>query len=178
MPPPLSWALQAVLAITFAWAAGAKVARWSTWRATLPGYGIARGLLGPVAVGVPLLEATVSTLAVAGVTRVAMAAALALLSAFSFGVLRARARQGDRLPCGCFGRTEERDYRVMLARNAVLAALAGAVLLFGREVELLSGAGAPDMKDAVPGLLVAVGALLAVWMAKHATSLMHRRENM
>ena len=178
MPPPLSWALQALLALTFAWAAGAKLARWTTWKATLPGYGIATKLVVPLAIAVPLLEATVAGLAVAGITRVAMALALALLSIFSFAVLNARTRQGDRLPCGCFGRTEERDYRVMLARNAFLAALAAAVLLFGDEGDLLSGSGAPDLEDAVPGLLVAVGAALVVWMAKHATSLMHRRENM
>lgn len=177
MPPPLSWALQALLAITFVWAAGAKVAHWSSWRATLPGYGIPGRLLAPVALLVPVLELTVATLTVAGATRVAMAAALALLSAFSYAVLRARVRQGDRLPCGCFGRTEERDYRVMLLRNSFLAALAALVLLFGERADLRSGSGAPDLDDVVPGLLVAVGALLVVWMAKHATSLLQRREN-
>ena len=177
MPPPLSWALQALLALVFAWASGTKLVRWPAWRSSLAGYGLTPAPASAAAVLVPLLEATVAVLVVAGATRIAMAGILTLLSGFSFAILRARVHSGDRLPCGCFGRTEERDYRLMLGRNAGLAALAGAVLVFGEDGDLVSGAGAPRIEDVLPGLLVVVGALLVVWMARHASSLFHRREN-
>ena len=177
MPPPLSWAVQAFVAATFAWAATSKLSHWSAWRASLGSYGIPRRLRTATEFSVPLVEVAVAVVVVTGPTKVALAVALALVSVFSLAILRARARTGDRLPCGCFGGTEERDYRLMLLRNSVLAGLTGILLLFGEDGDLVSRPGAPEIDDAVPGLLVLVGALLILWLAKHAASLLHRREN-
>ena len=131
-----------------------------------------------VAVLVPVLELGVAALVVAGETKIAMAAVIALLNGFSLAVLQARARTGDRLPCGCFGRTEERDYRLMLTRNSLLGILAGAVLIGGDADGFVADGGAPTAGDLIPALLVAVGVLLVLWMSRYATSLMRRREHM
>jgi hypothetical protein len=49
--------------------------------------------------------------------------------AFSLAILRARLMQpGNRLGCGCFGNTSVLDYRIMLLRNAAIAALLAFVL--------------------------------------------------
>ena len=178
MPDPLPWILQAVVALTFAWAAAAKLIRWSTWTSSLAAYGVPQGLRAPLAVLVPALEVAVPALMVAGETKSAMAVAIALLSGFSLAVLVARARTGDRLPCGCFGGTEERDYRLMLIRNSLLGGLAGLVLVAGPEDGFVTSGDAPPARELVPVLLVAVGVLLLVWMLRHATSLMRRREHM
>lgn len=175
MPAPFPWILQALLAVTFGWAALAKLVRWSTWRASLGPYGVPKALVSAVATTVPLAEATVAFLLVVGPSRVALAATLALVSAFSLAVLKARNVTGDRLPCGCFGRTEARDFRLMLGRNALLAATAGALLLTGAKGDLASTE-APSPAEVLPALLVAAGLGLVVWMLKYATTLMHRGE--
>ncbi len=178
MPDPLLWICQALLASVLGWAAVAKVAQWGAWRSSLSSYGIPRPMEGPVAILVPLAEAEVVAFVLVGLTRVAMAAALALLAGFCLAVLRARSRAGDRLPCGCFGKTEARDYRLMLVRNAALGVVAGAVLLAGREASPVSPSEVPPADEILPALLAAAGIVLGAWMLKHATSLMRRREHM
>ena len=178
MPDPLVWTLQALLAVVFAWAALAKVIQWSSWRSSLDAYGIPAASLGLVAVLVPVAELGLAALILSGATRVAMAATLALLAFFCLAVLRARARQGDRLPCGCFGKTEARDYRLMIVRNALLGTVAGVVLVVGDEGSPVSSAEMPPAGELLPALLVACGVALVVWMLKHVTTLMKRREHM
>ena len=175
MPAPLQWTLQALLAVTFAWAAAAKTARWSSWRKGLEPYDLPGVLVTPIALAVPLVEAALVVLLVVGPARIALASTLTLVSLFSLAVLRARAHSGDRVPCGCFGRTDERDYRVVLVRNALLGASAGALLVSGTKDDLISTA-SPDPTEAVPALLVATGVALLIWMFKHATSLLRRGE--
>ena len=177
MPVPLLWICQAALAVVFAWAATAKTAQWGSWRSSLSAYGIPPRLEAVVAAAVPAAEVAVVALVVGGLTNVAMALALALLALFSLGVVRARSRSGDRLPCGCFGKTEERDYRFMLVRNALLASLAGIVLI-GDGESLVEGAEMPAADEILPALLAAGGLLLAAWMFRHVTQLMRRREHM
>jgi hypothetical protein len=95
--------------------------------------------------------------------RAGAALAVALLAAFSLVVLRGRSRQGEKLPCGCFGRSRERDYRTMLLRNALLGLLAAVVLLSEREGSALAGVSLPDGAELFPALLVAIGVLVAAW---------------
>ncbi len=153
-----------VLAVAFGWAALAKVARLQAWRRTLAGYRLPEALERAVLGVVPLAEGTAAVLLVAGddVTRSGAALVVALLSAFSLAVLRARRIQGDRLPCGCFGGSGRRDYRLMLARNALLGGLAAAVLLVPRvasfELE------APDASQVLPAALAALGLALVSWL--------------
>lgn len=155
VPTAVASVASSLLAGAFAWSSIAKIARPLGWSRALRHYRLAaeRFLL----VAVPGVEAGTAALLLLGATRAGGALSLALLGAFSLAVVRARSFEGDRLPCGCFGRAEARDYRTMLARNAVLGALAGAVLAPGRDLAFLEGLHAPASDDAVPFALVIVG---------------------
>jgi hypothetical protein len=115
-----------LLGLVFAWAAIAKALRFRRWRGQILGYRLPAA--GTLAVVVPLAEAGVPALVVGGFPTAAGALALGLLAAFSATILRARRLQGDRLPCGCFGGDGRRDYRLLLARNLALGAVAAATL--------------------------------------------------
>jgi hypothetical protein len=158
-----------LLGAVFAWASVAKILRFAEWKRILSAYGLPPSVHGVTSWGVPLVEALVVTLIVMGETRAGAALALMLLSGFSLALVRARSLQGERLPCGCFGRTKERDYRLLLARNAFLALLPATLLLGGRDVAPLSGARAPTGDDLVPTLLALAGILLALWTAREVS---------
>ena len=97
-----------------------------------------------------------------GATRAGAALVLALVAGFSLAILRAHAALGSRLPCGCFGSTRDRDYRVLLARNAVLATAAGGLLIFGRDV---SGYPPAPTSDAwLAAVLAVAGSGLVIWL--------------
>ena len=153
-----------LLALAFAWAAVAKATRFSAWRAALVGYRLPSALVAPVVFVVPALEVAVAFLLARGgnATEIGAALVVALLSAFSLAVLRARRLRGDRLPCGCFGGGGSRDYRLMLVRNALLGAVAAAILLSPRlaryEVE------APEGAQVVPAALAVAGVALIAWL--------------
>lgn len=157
-----------LLGVAFFWAAIAKASRPSAWRAALLGYALPRPLVVPVLVLVPALELVTGFLLSAGgdASKAGAALAVALLAAFSLAVLRARQVRGDRLPCGCFGGSGSRDYRLMLVRNVFLGAVAAAILLVPRvaryELE------APDSSQALPALLVGVGVALVGWLVMTA----------
>jgi hypothetical protein len=161
----------ALLAATFAWAALAKLVRFRDWRAALERYHLPRPLLPVAAAGVPFAEAVVAGIVVAGAGKPGAALALALLAAFSLAVMRAQQVQGDKLPCGCFGRTKVRDYRLLIVRNALLGAGAAAVLFSGSTVALLEGVRAPDRGESIAAVLVVVGVALILWMALHAAQM-------
>lgn len=152
-----------VLAATFLWSAAAKVLNYSGWRSTLRRYRLGR--FEPiVAVGAPVAEAAAAAGVLAGPLKAGAAAILALLAAFSAAIVRLHRLEGNRLPCGCFGRTKERDFRVMLARNVLLASLASAILLSDREVDPFEGIGAPDGAETVAALLTIAGVVAGIWI--------------
>ena len=152
------------LASLFAWSAAAKLLRYDAWRIALAGYALPRPMeLGARAL-VPLTELALAAAIVLGAVRLGAAASLALLAAFSIAILRARSIQGDKLPCGCFGRTKKRDYRWSLARNAGLALVAALTLARGEDVSPLDGFAVPSGSEVVAFGLVLVGAGLVVWM--------------
>lgn len=153
-----------ILAITFACSAVAKVVRFRTWRALVPRYGLPAGIDAATILGVPIAEGVIPVLFVAGASRAGAAFALVLLAAFSLAVLRARRLEGDRLPCGCFGKATTRDYRVTILRNALLALAAALVLLAGRDVMLFEGLGAPSGSEVVAVPLVIIGAATIGWL--------------
>jgi hypothetical protein len=119
-------------------------------------------------VGVPVLEVAVAALVLAGAPLTGASLALVLLAAFSGVILRARAFHGDRIPCGCFGRTSARDYRTLLARNVALGALAATVLVSGASFPLLEWTRLPRGGEIVAALLAVAGLALAGWMARRA----------
>ena len=177
MPDPLLLVAELTLALTFAWAVAAKLVHWSTWTSSLSAYGISGGLTLLAAILVPLAELSVAALILVGPIRVGLAATLLLVSTFSLGILRARARRGDRLPCGCFGQTDERDYRVLLVRNAFLGTLAGVALATDAAESIAALAELPSSADILPAVLVAAGVLLASWLGWQVTS-MRRKEHL
>lgn len=125
---------------------------------------------GVTVVGVPMVEGAVPILFLAGASRAAAALSLALLAVFSMAVLRARRLQGNRVPCGCFGRATTRDYRVTVVRNSLLGLAAALVPLAGRDVALFSGIGAPRSTELLAVLLSGVGVALIAWMLWSVTT--------
>jgi hypothetical protein len=161
-----------ILVATFAWAAVAKLAGFGRWAAALEGYGVTGASHRVVSVAVPASELVVAALLATSLRDAGAALAIALLASFSFAIFVAARATGSRLPCGCFGGAKERDYRWMLVRNALLAALA-AVVLLGRELR-------PSFEgslDAVPLALSAVGAAVICWTVWQVVSSLRGRRH-
>lgn len=156
----------AALGLVFAWAAAAKVMSPAKWRAALAGYDLPQGLRRIATVSVPIAEVAVAGFILAGRTRAGAALAIALLAGFSAVVVRAHARKGDRLPCGCFGGAAERDYRVMLGRNALIGVVAASILLNRLDVGVFDGWSTPAPADALPIVLIVVGVGLGAWVLR------------
>jgi hypothetical protein len=167
-------ALAGALAGVFVWAAASKVVAPRRWREALSAYRLG-SLERPTLVGVPLAEGAVGALILAGASEYGTALALVLLGGFSSAIVRARALHGSRVPCGCFGRTKARDYRVLLARNLALAFLALTVLATGASFPLLQWARLPAGAEIVPALLVAAGLALAVWLGRMTAAALRRQ---
>lgn len=159
--------LAVALAGVFAWAAASKALDPRGWREALGAHRLGP-LARPALVGVPVLETAVAALVLAGAPRAGASLALALLATFSGAILRARALQGDRIPCGCFGRTRARDYRALLIRNVALGTLAVWVVVTGASFPLLEWARLPRGGEIAAALLALAGLVLAGWMARRA----------
>jgi hypothetical protein len=122
-------AAAAVMALAFGWSASAKLLAPAVWRRTLEGYAMPPPVTRIAAVAVPVAEATVPLAVIVGSPSTASAAALAGLTLFSAAIVRTRLQSGTpAIACGCFGGSRSRDYRLVLARNAALAAVAVAGL--------------------------------------------------
>jgi hypothetical protein len=143
----------AVVALAFASSAAWKALRPSAWRSVVDGYGLGR--LGPIAAaGVPLAEALVVALAVAGARRASGTLALLCLVAFTGAAARRRVSTTDGVACGCFGASET-TFPMLLARNAALAAAAVAAVAGARPHEVP----VPAPADPVPIALSVAGCL-------------------
>ncbi|HZA19974.1 MAG TPA: MauE/DoxX family redox-associated membrane protein [Actinomycetota bacterium] len=167
----------AMLGAVFLWSGAAKALRWEGWKYALGGYRLPRWAEAATAPAVIVIEWGIALLLLAGATRVGAALALAVLSAFSLAVLRARSVQGDRLPCGCFGGRRDRDYRAMLVRNALLEGLAALLLVGGRDVSIIDGMRMPRSSELVPAAFVALAVVVIVWMVFHAFVSLRRRQS-
>jgi hypothetical protein len=156
------------LAIVFGAAAAAKLARPRAWRRALETYRLPPAPERVARFGTPAVEAAIALLPFLGLARTTGVAALAALAAFSAAIVLARFRVGRRLDCGCFGTRSTRDYRLLLARNAALAALA--ILAWARGVDAPVGGslGAPSAADALPLALAVVGVVVACWVTASA----------
>lgn len=158
----------ALIAVVFAWSAGTKIAQPQAWRTVLQRYRLG-GISTPAVVLVPGAEALVVALVLLGETRAAGAMSVGMLSAFTLAVVRLRNTEGDRLPCGCFGSSKVRDYRIVLLRNTLLGSAAAVMLAGDRDVALLDGIGVPSGSQIVPALLVVVAVAAAVWLLYSVT---------
>jgi len=165
----------AVLALTFAWAAAAKVVAPSDWRRSLSAHGLSERSGRLAAVAVPLAETSIPVLVLSGLERIAGAAAAVLLVTFSLAVLAARARRGNRLPCGCFGGARLRDYRAMLARNALLAVVAVTAGVTGANT-LRGGLTFPTRQELLPAAVVLASVATAAWTLGRGLSSLRRAE--
>jgi hypothetical protein len=152
-------AAAAIVAIAFGAAGLAKVFRSRVWRRALAAYRLPLPVERGARVGVPAAELAVAALPFVGLAATAGAAALGLLGGFSAVVVLARIRVGRRLDCGCFGASAQRDYRVLLARNATLAVVAFLAWTSGVDDLGVSWA-APGRGDLVPALVVVTGVVL------------------
>jgi hypothetical protein len=148
-----------LLGAVFAWAALAKIIRFTGWRRALSEYRLP--LEGPLSVVVPVAEATVAVLALTGNVLPAAAAALVFLSLGTLAILRARRLGGDRLACGCFGGGRRRDYRLLVGRNVALAAVA--LASFADPSVGLPPVGRPQL---LPVALALAGGLIAVLLGR------------
>ena len=158
-------AAAAALAVAFGWAALSKVLVMRRWRRTLDGHRLPPPLAAHARWAIPTVEALVPLLVVLGRERAAASAALVAIAIFSGALVRMSLRDGLRVPCGCFGRTEV-DVRVALVRNAALAGLALAVGLTatpGPSWALPSGG------DVLPAVLVTAAFVVAAATAWRAS---------
>jgi methylamine utilization protein MauE len=160
----------ACLAVTFAWAAAYKILRFAKWRSALEPYELPGPVRAIALVGVPLAELAVTALIVAGSVSAGAAFSLSLLASFSAALLRARKLRGDRLPCGCLGESKERDYRVLLLRNALLALAASLILLLntGSAAQVPPG-------ELLPAALALAGIMLIGWMTVQAGTALRKK---
>ena len=165
MPELLAQIAAATVALAFAWAALAKLADRARWQRTLERYALSQQVRRAAVWSVPAAELAIAGLALAA-PAVAAVPALATLAAFSALLLARRGGQ-KRVPCGCFGGGGERDYRILLARNACLAALAG-LLLAGDGSRPFDGLQAPTGGEVVATALLISGVALALWTAREA----------
>jgi hypothetical protein len=162
------------VSVAFGAAAVWKLARFRTWRRALRRYGLPAALEGPALVGVPVAEAATAALPFLGLRSTAGMVALASLSAFSVAIVAARVRTGRRLSCGCFGAAVERDYRALLARNAVLATVAAVAWRSGTDAPVLGWPGVPSGLEILPAAFVAAAGVLAVWAIAQAVVAVRR----
>lgn len=175
MASSIAIAAAIALGLIFAWAAVAKTVNHRAWRAALGGYDLPGPARTGAAVAVPAVELAVAVAILAGPVKAGAALALALLAIFSLVVLRAQSHGGDRLPCGCFGRSRVRDYRLILSRNALLAVLAAIALAGPDRSRLVAAAALPDASEVVPAALVVAGIALAAWMAYQVAASLRRK---
>jgi hypothetical protein len=113
-------------------AAAAKLADRDGLRSTLAGFGLRRRAVGASTIVLPAAELAVAALLLAASTaHVGALAALVLLAVFCAAIAIALAR-GRRPECSCFGQMHSSPVGGRtLARNALLAAIAGLIVVAG-----------------------------------------------
>lgn len=173
MPNSLAWTASLLLALTFAWAGVAKILGFRRWEAAVRGYSLPTAF---VSVAVPIAELAIVGILIVGPLRIGGAISVAVLAGFSFAVLRARRARGDRVPCGCFGGAKSRDYRTMLARNAILGVLAAFALFSTTDGGLVAKSDPPEPGELVPLALAVLGLTLALWLLWTARSSFKERQ--
>ncbi len=92
-----------------------------------------------------------------------------LLIVFSVTLVASRGRMSGRVACGCFGGRESVALRSVLARNALLLAIAASVAIRGADAPAVWLPGAPAIGDALP-LALTLGALAAAVLVAWRTS--------
>ncbi len=167
-------AAAAVLSLAFGAAGVAKLARPQAWRRALGSYRLPPSLERAAVAGVPMVELTIAALPLLGLASTAGLASVAVLAAFSAAVVVGRIRVGRRLECGCFGTAAARDYRLLLARNGVLAAVALVAWRGGVDDPIGGSLRMPSGGELVPAALVVLGLGIAGWVGASALGVVRR----
>ena len=163
-----------IVAIVFAGSGVAKLVAPARWHRTLAGHALPRWMHRTAAPAVPSAELLVPAAVIVGTPAVACVLALLLLGAFSAVIVRTRIRGGDdAVACGCFGGTRARDYRLLLGRNATLAAVA-AVGLGATSPPSPAWPGTPAGSELLPFVLAVSTAAVAVVTAWRGASWLRR----
>jgi hypothetical protein len=165
-----------LLAATFGWSGSMKVLRAERWRLDLVSYRLNRPLRAVGFLLLPWVEVGIAGALVAGAARTGAVLAIVLLGIFCVAIVRARLLLGtDKLGCGCFGGSRIRDYRLLLARNVALAALAAVVVSSGGDPSAARGLdlGGPS---ALFWLMSAVGLIAVAWVLWQASQRMRRQD--
>ena len=124
----VTFVIRVVLAATLAVAAAAKFADRAGTRSATVALGVPKWAAGWVAPALPIVEATLAVgLLVTATAQVAAVGAAALLLLLG-GVVAANLAMDRRPSCHCFGATDHQIGWRTVARNAVLAGLAGVVI--------------------------------------------------
>ena len=163
-----------LLAGAFAWAGSMKVIRAERWRMDLVSYRLSRPVRVAVFLVLPWIELGIAGLLITGAERSGAVMAIGLLAVFCVAIVRTRIVLGtNKLGCGCFGGSRIFDYRLMLARNVGLGALAAVVLSSGRPSpgEGLDLGGS----DATLWLLSGLVLLAVAWLVWQASQRMRRQ---
>ncbi|MGZ5296207.1 MAG: MauE/DoxX family redox-associated membrane protein [Actinomycetota bacterium] len=164
----------AVLASVFTWAAVSKVTGRRRWLRALAAHGLSPTLERTAAWAVPVAEAFVPMLVVAGLPRPAALWSAVLLTMFSLALVRARQRLGGRVPCGCLGGRDAVGMNAALARNLALILTASFVFARASDAPVVAWPGVPEAGDVLP-VTLALGAIVAsalvawrasVWLAR------------
>lgn len=125
----VGWLLTLGLAAVFAWSSLTKILRPERWTADVRRYRLPQAMKRIVVLVVPWVELAIAAALLAGWTNFGGTLAFLVLAAFSLAIIRLhRILATKAVPCGCLGSTSSRDYRLLLARNALLA-LAALVLV-------------------------------------------------
>jgi hypothetical protein len=149
---------EAVLALVFSWAAFTKICHPAWWRGNLRSYRLPPPVYRMALTGVPWGELTIAVCVVGGAPRVGGPASLVMLVLFSAVIVRARLTQDSNLMgCACFGGTRRYDFRVLLLRNAGLAA-AAAILWLTAAASVPAGA-----SPALVAALLVTGIAWGIW---------------
>jgi Methylamine utilisation protein MauE len=176
---PDVWATFAslLLAGVFAWSGSTKILRSERWRLDLATYRLNRPLRAAGFLLLPWIELAIAGALVAGATRAGGFLAIGLLAIFCVAIIRARILLGtDKMGCGCFGGAKIRDYRLLLARNVVLAALAAVIVSTSSDPSFTA---ALDLggSSALVWLMSALALLAVAWVLWHASQRMRREDH-
>lgn len=129
---PIGLTASLIVAAVFVAAGVAKLADRAGTRTAVREFGAPASLVGVLALGLPLAELTVAALLLYGPTRtVGGAGAIGLLVVFS-AAIAVRLAHGNAPDCHCFGQLHSAPVSwKTLARNGILAVLAGTALTAG-----------------------------------------------
>ena len=158
----------AALSSVFASAAVSKVVARRRWHLVLAAHRLPAVVGRAAAWFVPAAELAVPVLVLAGLPRAAGLWSALLLAAFSFELVRVRRRDGDRVPCGCFGGRETVGIGAALLRNVGVGALAVFVWSSARNGPTVAWPAPPSEGDVLPMILLlasVAAAALAGWRA-------------